>query len=70
MTLHSEAVPSKADGRKRRVDSAGERCIVEIHVLLSPYYRARQSSLLENTRPPATLFPQGKAMAEPPSPER
>lgn len=38
MTLGKEALPSKANGCKRRVDSAGEGCIIEIHVLLPSYY--------------------------------
>lgn len=39
MTLGWEAVQSKADGCKGRVDSE-EGCIAEIHVLLLTYYRA------------------------------
>lgn len=61
MTSGREAAPSKADGCKGRVDSAGEGRIVEIHMFfLSPYYRWGQSSLSESTLPPATLLPAGK----------
>lgn len=70
MASGREAVPSKADGSKGRVDSAGEGCVIEIpmfcHLAIMEQDRAlfwRALFLL----PPSSL--QGKAMAKPPSPE-
>lgn len=69
MTLGREAVPSKADGHKGRVDSVGEGCIIEICMFCYLSIRDRDRALFQRTLfllPPSS--PQGKAMAEPPSP--
>ena len=69
MTLGREAVPSKADGRNGRADSAEGR-IVEIHMFCYLPTMEQDRALFRRALfllPPSSL--QGKATAQPPSPE-